>query len=238
MTLVAVIFLYKMSYAINHTVVPNKHQSSRIVSRSRCHLLLLAAKKRIHGGRELFASLEEFEFEDEDETQEVTTHFLDQFTSRVCGSACDALALCVQKKKKKRKMKMKEKKGKWGMRHTSSNNIIDNNHFLPRLNRPRLHLEKILPILFIIPLGLTRPRQLPLLAHRHKARAQSQGQAGPDQKAAGLETHDDIGLLATGGLEDVQFQGAQEGFVDGGVGEDGEDVFEEDAGGWEVGELT
>lgn len=108
MTLMAVIFLYKMPYAINHAVVPNKNQSSRIVSRSRGHLFLLAAKKRVHGGRELFASPEEFEFEDEDETNQVTAHFLDQFTSRVCGSACNTLALSVEKGAKMKKIERKE----------------------------------------------------------------------------------------------------------------------------------
>lgn len=43
------------------------------------HLLVL--EERLHGGRELVPALEEVEFEDEEEAQQLATELLDEFSS-------------------------------------------------------------------------------------------------------------------------------------------------------------
>ena len=121
---------------------------------------------------------------------------------------------------------------------TGRDNVVHDNHLLARLDGIGLHLEEILTIFLVVGLGHTRTGQLALLAHRHKAGAQTQGQTGADQEAAGLEADDDVGLLAIVAGEDVQFQGAQEGLVEGGIGEDGQDILEQDARRGEVRELA
>jgi hypothetical protein len=123
-------------------------------------------------------------------------------------------------------------------KRTGGDNVIDNDDLLARFDGVGLHLEKVLAVLLIVGLGFTWAGQLALLAHRHEAGAEAQGQARADQEAAGLKADDDIGLLAAVGFEEVQLQTAQEGLVEGRVGEDGEDILEENAGRREIGELT
>lgn len=122
---------------------------------------------------------------------------------------------------------------------TSRNDIIDNQHLLPLLDGIPLHLEEITAILLDILGRLTRPRQLAPLAHRHKAGAQSQRKTGAEQEATRIQAHDDI-WLAGGAklLRDGKLQRAQQALVQRGVGEDGQNVLEQDARLGEVGELA
>lgn len=88
-----------------------------------------------------------------------------------------------------------ERQKGWG-NCTSRDNIVHHDNFLSFLQGIRLHLEKVLPVLFLIDLGLARTGQLTLLPHRDKAGSQLQGQAGPEKEAPGLEADNDVRLLA------------------------------------------
>lgn len=70
----------------NMSVVSLIMRNMKLISRSRGQTFLLAREEGVHRRRKLFPALEEFEFEEEDEAQEVTAHFLDKFTSRLCRS--------------------------------------------------------------------------------------------------------------------------------------------------------
>ena len=120
---------------------------------------------------------------------------------------------------------------------TCSDDIIHNQHFLPPPYPIRLHLEPIFAILLLVPRLDQRPRHLPYLAHGDKPRAQLQRQAGPKQEASRFQAHHDVGL-ALDAVEDVELERGEQVAVRLDVGEDGQDVFEEDALGGEVGELA
>ncbi|KKA20587.1 hypothetical protein T310_5400 [Rasamsonia emersonii CBS 393.64] len=81
------------------------------------------------------------------------------------------------------------------------------------------------------------PRQLPLLANGHKAGAQPQSQTGSEEEAPGLETDNDVWGLAVG-LDNVQLKGPDEGLMQGGIREDGQDILEQDSGRGEVRKLA
>lgn len=114
--------------------------------------------------------------------------------------------------------------------------VVHNEHLLARLYRVGLHLEEVLAVLLFVACRLGRAGQLALLPHGHEAGVEAQGQGGAEEEASGLEAYDDIRLLVC--VCDVELEGADERLVSLGIGEDGEDVFEEDAGRWEVGELA
>lgn len=124
-----------------------------------------------------------------------------------------------------------------GYIHTRCNNIIDNQDFLALLHRVCLYLEKVLAILLLERLGLTRTRQLASLAHRDEASAQSQRKTRSKQEPAGIQADNDVGLLMVR-LENVQLKRSDEGFVEGRVGEERQDIFEDNAWFREIGELT
>lgn len=121
---------------------------------------------------------------------------------------------------------------------TGCDNVINNDNLLARLDGVGLHLEKVLAVLLLVALSLTRTGQLALLANRDKASAKSQGQAGAEKEASSLQSNDNIGLLVTVCFEDVQFEATEEGFVQGRIGEDRKDILEENARRGEVGELA
>lgn len=124
------------------------------------------------------------------------------------------------------------------MSHTSSDNVINDEDLLAGLDRIGLHLEEILAILLFVSLSLTRTGELALLAHGDEAGTQAQCQARTHQEATGLETDNDIGLLVTVVGGDVKFQGANQGLMQGGVGEDGQDILEQDSRRGEIRELA
>lgn len=122
---------------------------------------------------------------------------------------------------------------------TRSDDVVDNQHLLPALDGVGLHLEEIAAILLLVLGRLTRAGQLALLAHRDEAGAQTQRQAGAEEEPAGVEPNHDVWLgRVTKLLLDGELQGAQQALVQLRVGEDGQDVFEEDAGLGEVLELA
>lgn len=129
--------------------------------------------------------------------------------------------------------------GTWDGRTTltSRNDVVDNQHLLPRLDRVGLHLEEIRAILLHVLGSLAGTWELTPLTDRHEGRAEPQGQGGAEEEAAGIQANDDIGLLGEG-LLDVQLEGVDERLEQGGVGEDGQDVLEQDARLREVGELA
>lgn len=122
--------------------------------------------------------------------------------------------------------------------HTGSNDIVDDNNLLTRLDSASLHLEEVGTVLLLVALSFTGTGELALLANGDKGSTEAQGQTRAHQETAGLQTDDDIGLDAAGILEDVQLQGTDESLVQGRVGEDRQDILEENAGGREVRELT
>lgn len=124
------------------------------------------------------------------------------------------------------------------VKHTSSNDVVDDDHLLTGLDRIGLHLEVVRAILLLVTLGVARTGELALLANGDKASTHAQGQARSHQEATGLQANDDIGLLVAVALEDVELQAAEQGFVQHGISEDREDIFEQDTGGREVGELA
>ena len=103
---------------------------------------------------------------------------------------------------------------------TSRNDVVDNQHLLPRLDRVGLHLEEIRAILLHVLGSLAGTWELTPLADRHEGRAEPQGQGGAEEEAAGIQANDDIGLLGEG-LLDVQLEGVDERLEQGGIGEDG-----------------
>lgn len=185
----------------------------------------LAREKSVDRSGELLASLEELELEDEDEAQQIAAHLLDHLAGRVGRATCSIVSLIMPL-------------SIVIVVHTSGDNVIDHDNLLTRLDGIGLHLEEILAIFLIIGLSLAGSRQLALLAHRNEASTEAQSQAGADQKATSLQTNDDIGLLAAVALKDMQFQRADEGLVQGRVGEDRQDILEQDSRGREVRELA
>lgn len=61
-------------------------RSYLVLRSSRRELLLLTSQKGVNRRRELLASLEEFKFEQEDESKELSAHLLDEFTTSPCRS--------------------------------------------------------------------------------------------------------------------------------------------------------
>lgn len=122
--------------------------------------------------------------------------------------------------------------------HTSSNNVINDEDLLAGLDGIGLHLEEILTILLLVALGLARTGELALLAHGDEAGTQTQRQAGSHQEATGLKADNDIGLLATVVGDDVKFQGADQGLMQRGIGEDRQDILEQDSRRGEIRELA
>lgn len=120
---------------------------------------------------------------------------------------------------------------------TSRNDVINNQHLLPRLDRISLHLEEIRAILLHVLCRLAGAGELAPLADRHKRGAQTQRKRRTEQEAARVQADNDVGLLGEG-LRDVQLEGVDERLEQAWVREDGQDVLEQDARGGEVGELA
>lgn len=122
--------------------------------------------------------------------------------------------------------------------HTGSNDVVDNQDLLAGLDGIVLHLEEVLAVLLLVANGLTGTGELALLAHGNEAGTETEGQARAHEETTGFETDDHIGLLATVVLENVELKGADEGLVQGVVGEDGHDILEQNSRGGEVRELA
>lgn len=125
-----------------------------------------------------------------------------------------------------------------GIKPTGCYDIVDNDNLLTRLDPILLYLEEIRAIFFLISGGLNWTGQLALLPNGDESRAESQREAWPEKKASGFEANDDIWLLTTITLGDVKLEGPHKGFVQAGIGEDREDVLEENSRRGEVWELA
>lgn len=121
---------------------------------------------------------------------------------------------------------------------TSSDDVVDNQDLLARLDGILLHLEEIGAVLLLVLGGDARAGQLALLAHRGETGAETEGQAGSEEEAAGVEADNNVGNLLAKGLLDLELEDGAEGLVDGGVEEEGHDIDEVDALDGEVGEVT
>lgn len=86
---------------------------------------------------------------------------------------------------------------------TSRDNIIHHQHSLARGDGVLLDLEEVLTVLLLERRLLGRTWQLSWLAHRSKARTQSQSQRGAEEEAAGVKANDHIGSLAMVELADL-----------------------------------
>ena len=157
-------------------------------------LVLLASEESVDGGRQLVPSMEELEFEEENEAHQVTAHALNEFTSSIGRTACILISGEMSELVRE---------------HTSSDDVVNDDHLLARLDRIGLHLEEVGSILLLVALGVARTGELALLADGDKASAQAQSQAGSHQEATGLQADDHIGLLVAVALEDVQLQAAE-----------------------------
>ena len=122
------------------------------------------------------------------------------------------------------------------MRLTSSNDVVDDKHLLSRLDRSLLHLEEIGSVFFLVAGRHAGAGHLALLPHGHEAGVQTQGQRGAKEEAPRIQPHYHVGLAGGAELEHLEFEGAEQGIVDDGVLEQGQNVDEVDAGDGEVGE--
>lgn len=119
---------------------------------------------------------------------------------------------------------------------TCRNDIVDNQDLRAGLDGVGLNLEKVFAVLLLVAGRLAFARQLALLTHRGKAAAEPQSQTGAEQEAASLETDNHIGLFEVVGY--VQLESAKQRLVEGRVGEDRQDVLEQDTRRGKVGELA
>src|SRR5690606_7233973 len=123
---------------------------------------------------------------------------------------------------------------------TSSNDIINNQDPLSSLDSANLHLEPILAILLLVGNFDALSRKLAGLADWDESGAQPQCEGGAKEEAAGLETNHNVdtgegwGQGGRVGGENMDLHGADERLMERGRGEDGQDVFKEDAGRWKV----
>lgn len=124
---------------------------------------------------------------------------------------------------------------------TSSNNVIYDEDLLAWLDGALLHLEVVGTVFLGVFGGDAGSWQLALLANRHKASIQSEGQAGAEEETAGVKADDDIGLdgvIGAAEVEELQLERAEESCVDGWVEKPWHNIQEVDAGDGEVGEAA
>lgn len=96
----------------------------------------------------------------------------------------------------------------------------------------------VLPIFLHVLSSLCSTRELPLLPYGHKASPEPQCQTGPEQETSRLETDNNIWFVVLAvGIQHLDLECSDQVQVQLGVGEDGQDVFEEDAGGRKIGIL-
>lgn len=112
-----------------------------------------------------------------------------------------------------------------GKTPTRCDDIVHHQHVLALLDAVLLHLEEILPVLLDVRGLLAGAGKLARLADRSKAGADSEGQAGAEEEAPGVETDNHIGLEAE--VQDLQLEGADQRGVGGVVGEEREDIDED-----------
>lgn len=132
------------------------------------------------------------------------------------------------------------------MRYVSSSssltcrNDIVHNHYLGTLfDRISLHLEGVRAILLLILFCNALSRQLALLPHGNKARADFPRQRRTKEKTATLQTDHDIDpMVWTKCVDELQFQGGDEILMEVMVAKEWHDVFEENAGAREIGILS
>jgi hypothetical protein len=92
--------------------------------------------------------------------------------------------------------------------HTCSNDIVNDQNLLSRLNAIALHLKEVFAIFLLVSGRLAGSRQLAFLPHRHEARTNSQCQTRAKQESSCFQSYNDIGLLlGCICFEDVQLQG-------------------------------
>lgn len=120
---------------------------------------------------------------------------------------------------------------------TSCNDVVDNDHFLPWLDRVRLDLEEVGAIFLLERRSLNRSRELSFLPDRNKRGTQSQGKGWSKQEATSIEPHDNVWLLPISS-KNMQFETSDQRLMERGVSKNGEDVFEQNAWRGEVLELS
>lgn len=129
--------------------------------------------------------------------------------------------------------------GQWeSAERTRRDDIVHYQHRLAWGNRVLLDLEEVLAVLLFVAGLLGRAWQLARLPHGGEAGAQAQGEGGAEEEAAGVQADDDVWGAAMVEGEHLELEGADEGGVEGRVGEEGEDIDEVDAGDGEVGEVS
>lgn len=125
-----------------------------------------------------------------------------------------------------------------GSQLTRRDNIIHYQHGLAGRDRVLLDLEEVLAVL-LLEAGLhRRARELSRLSNGCEAGTQAQGQRWAEEEATGVETDDHVGGLAIVEGSHLQLERTDEGLVQRGRGEKGEDVDEVDAGNREVREVS
>ena len=101
-----------------------------------------------------------------------------------------------------------------------------------------MDLEKVLPIFLLEASFFGRARQFPWFSHGDETSAEFQGEAGAEEEAASFETDYYIWAVGWGeGLLDVEDESVDELFVKMWRGEQGKNIFKEDAWRGKVGEL-
>lgn len=119
------------------------------------------------------------------------------------------------------------------MKRTRSDDIIYHQDGLAWLNTIRLHLEEIGAIFLFVRCRHAGTGHLALLPNGYEGAVESQGEGGTEQKAAGIESDEDIGY-GSEGLPYLQLEDLEQRIKGLGVLEDGQDVDEVYTGDGEV----
>lgn len=183
---------------------------------------------------QLLAALEEGDLNDEEVANQLAPELLDEVAGGGGGTTCSGGGNALEQGRLG--------ENPWrGSVHTSSNDVVDDQHFLALLDDALLHLEVVGAVLLHVLGGDTRAGQLALLADGDEAGVEAQGHGWAEQEATGVEADDDVrgdGVAIAAEVLELKLQGAEQGGVDLGVEEPGHDVQEVDARDGEVGKAA
>lgn len=177
------------------------------------------------GSAELVAAVEAGDLEDEEVTHNLALELGDEVGSSLGRTTWGSLVKAVEHGRPRGAI-------------TGSDNVINDENLLALTDGVLLHLEKVLAVLLDVLGGDAGTGELALLADGSKGDTEAESEAGAEEEATGVETDNDVGLLAGKGLGNLELEGVDEGGVGLGVGKERHDVDKVNAGDGEVGELA
>lgn len=160
----------------------------------------------MNGCWELVASLEEVELENEKKANKVTTKLLDEFAGCACGATWVFWSGSV------RRIVL--------IFLTCGNNVVHHEDVLALLHSICLDLKVIRTIFLLEARLFRRTRQLSPLSDWGKSGSKFQSKTGTEKKTSCVEADHNIWLDAVEGGKHLKLEGADQGFVEGGVGEE------------------